>query len=94
VTANSTLITFYLNTTTANSTDAEDACKRNGGHLAAFTSQAEQREVEQFYITNGYLFPKWVLPHCLPLPHCLRRRLMQESVLPVAKLDKRLQPAR
>jgi hypothetical protein len=65
VTANSTLITFYLNTTTANNTDAEDQCKHNGGHLAAFTSLAEQREVEQFYITSGYLFPKWVN---LPLP--------------------------
>ena len=59
MTANTTNITFYLNTTTANWTEAEDACKRNGGHLAAFQSLEEQREVEQYYIVNGYLFPKF-----------------------------------
>jgi hypothetical protein len=59
VTANTTNITFYLNTSTANWTQAEDACKRNGGHLAAFQSMEEQREVEQYYIVNGYLLPKF-----------------------------------
>jgi hypothetical protein len=59
VTANTTNITFYLNTTVASWTEAEDACKRNGGHLAAFQSLEEQREVEQHYIINGYLFPKF-----------------------------------
>ena len=58
MTANSTGITFYLNTTTANASEAEEMCKMNGGHLAAFTSLDEQKEVEQYYLVNGYLFPK------------------------------------
>lgn len=42
VLANTTNITFYLNTSTANWTEAEEMCKRNGGHLAAFSSLEEQ----------------------------------------------------
>jgi hypothetical protein len=60
VLANSTSITFYLNTSASNASYAQEMCKMNGGHLAAFTSLEEQKEVEQSYIINGYLFPKWV----------------------------------
>jgi hypothetical protein len=66
VVSNATGLVFYLNTSTANATEAEEACKRNGGHLAAFTSLEEQREVEQHYITNGFLFPKWATCHSPP----------------------------
>jgi hypothetical protein len=41
-TATSTNATFYLNTTRSNFTYAESMCMRNGGHLAAFVSDAEQ----------------------------------------------------
>ncbi len=41
-TVNSTGATFYLNTTRSNFTYAESMCMRNGGHLAAFVSGAEQ----------------------------------------------------
>jgi hypothetical protein len=34
----------------ANATDAERACRNQGGHLASFASPAEQREVESYFI--------------------------------------------
>jgi hypothetical protein len=58
-TANATGYTFYLNTTEVDSAAAEESCKRNGGHLAAYISLEEQAEVEHFYTTKGYLMPKF-----------------------------------
>jgi hypothetical protein len=39
--------TFYLNTTPSTFDEAEEGCKKGGGHLAAFVSVDEQAEVEQ-----------------------------------------------
>ena len=58
-TTNSTDVTYYLNTTRSNFTYAENMCMRNGGHLASFTSAAEQLEVEEYYRDMGYLFPSY-----------------------------------
>jgi hypothetical protein len=38
---------------------AEATCNQQGGHLAYYASLAEQQEVEQYYISNGYLFPTY-----------------------------------
>ena len=38
---------------------AQEDCKRNGGHLAAYISLEEQAEVEQFYTKRGFLLPKF-----------------------------------
>jgi hypothetical protein len=40
-----------------NFSDAEASCQNQGGHLTSYQSEAEQAEVEQYYIKNGYLFP-------------------------------------
>ena len=45
MTTNSTNITFYLNTTPSTYTDAQRACRMNGGNLAIYTSLEEQQEV-------------------------------------------------
>ncbi len=58
-TTNATGNTFYLNTTEVDSNTAEENCKKNGGHLAAYISLEEQAEVEQFYTKKGYLMPKF-----------------------------------
>jgi hypothetical protein len=58
-TTNATGNTFYLNTTVVDSATAEESCKRNGGHLAAYISLEEQAEVEQFYIKRGFLLSKF-----------------------------------
>jgi hypothetical protein len=39
--------TFYFNTTPSTFNEAEEGCKKGGGHLAAYTSVDEQAEVEQ-----------------------------------------------
>jgi hypothetical protein len=41
------------------SATAQENCKRNGGHLAAYISLEEQAEVEQFYIKRGFLLEKF-----------------------------------
>jgi hypothetical protein len=38
---------------------AEQSCNDQGGHLAYYSSLAEQAEVEQYYISNGYLMPTY-----------------------------------
>ena len=54
-----TNVTFYLNTTETTFADAEVSCKDNGGHIAGFTNETEQYEVEQFFISQGYLLPTY-----------------------------------
>ncbi len=39
--------------------DAVDTCKGLGGGLAIYGSVAEQQEVEQYYVSAGYLEPTW-----------------------------------
>ena len=40
-------------------TDAQASCKRMGGHLVAWFSREEQVDVEGFFVSNGYLLPKF-----------------------------------
>jgi hypothetical protein len=49
-TANSTGATFAFVPYKTASTNAEQTCNTIGGHLAAYTSVAEQAEVEQYYV--------------------------------------------
>ena len=49
--------TFFLTPSAKSFEDAELACQTRGGHLATFTTQLEQQEVENFYTSNGYWFP-------------------------------------
>lgn len=51
-TARSTGNSFLLNITHTDMETAEQTCLDAGGHLAVYASSIEQREVEQFYITN------------------------------------------
>jgi hypothetical protein len=46
-TAQITGSTFFLNLTHSSHQDAEASCSANGGHLAAYVSAEEQKEVEQ-----------------------------------------------
>jgi hypothetical protein len=57
--ASSTNTTFYLNTSKATFDNAEIACQRNGGHLAAYVDFVEQYEVEQALTYAGYLIPDY-----------------------------------
>ena len=43
-------VTFQLNLTAVDQETAEATCKEQGGHVAAYTTSAEQAEVEAFYI--------------------------------------------
>ncbi len=49
-TTNSTGITFAFVPYKTAATNAQQTCNAIGGHLAAYTSMAEQAEVEQYYI--------------------------------------------
>ena len=49
--------TYVLAIRDVNQSTAEAACNKMGAHLATFASEEEQYEVEQFYISNGYIFP-------------------------------------
>jgi hypothetical protein len=50
---------YVLNTVMLNQSDAELACNNVGGRLASWSTQAEQYEVELFYLSNGYLIPNY-----------------------------------
>jgi hypothetical protein len=52
-----TNITFYFNTTLGTFADSELGCNMNGGHVAAYTSQDEQADVEGYYYRMGFLLP-------------------------------------
>jgi hypothetical protein len=49
--------TFIFTPVVKNFTDAEASCVAQGGHLASYASEAEQAEVEKYYVSNGYMFP-------------------------------------
>lgn len=57
MTTTSTNATYYFNTTKTTFADAEISCKNNGGHIAGYSSLAEQQEVEAFFIAQGYIIP-------------------------------------
>jgi hypothetical protein len=46
---------------------AEATCNSQGGHLAIYTSLAEQVEVEQYYVKQGYMFPTYTLSYWIGL---------------------------
>jgi hypothetical protein len=50
---------FVLRTNNMSWSNAQKECNIWGGHLASYVNRDEQIEVEQFYISNGYLFPKY-----------------------------------
>jgi hypothetical protein len=50
---------FQLNVTLASMAVAQQTCNANGGHLAAYSSLAEQAEVESFYLSIGWLLPSF-----------------------------------
>ena len=56
-TTQSTNVTFQLLTDLSDARTAELSCLQRGGHLATYASQAEQTEVEQYYIKAGYIIP-------------------------------------
>jgi hypothetical protein len=49
--------TFRLNLVLADARTAGMMCLQQGGHLASYSSLAEQAEVEGFYVQRGYLLP-------------------------------------
>ncbi len=49
-TTKSTGNTFQLNLSSVDQATAQEQCQSYGGHLAAYVSNAEQTEVEQFYM--------------------------------------------
>jgi hypothetical protein len=51
--------TFLLNVSYQGFAAAQQTCKDNGGHLASFSSEAEQAEVEKYYASQGFLFPSF-----------------------------------
>jgi hypothetical protein len=51
--------TFVFNPMKLDQAFAQLACNDLGGHLAAYTSLEEQAEVENFYVSNGLLFPSY-----------------------------------
>ena len=50
--ASSKNITFLLNLTAVDQATAQQTCQERGGHLAAYTTTAEQAEVEAFYVSK------------------------------------------
>ena len=60
--------TFWLNITNSSQADAEAACSANGGHLAAYLSIEEQKEVEQVGALELVAPP---LDACVQLVRCL-----------------------
>jgi hypothetical protein len=55
--ANTTNNTYCLSTNLTAQADAETYCNTLGGHLASWNSQAEQTEVEGYWIKAGLLLP-------------------------------------
>jgi hypothetical protein len=51
--------TFIFTPAVKNFTDAEQSCQDQGGHLASYSSEAEQAEVEKYYVSQGYMFPSF-----------------------------------
>jgi hypothetical protein len=50
---------YILNTSYSNQRTAESACQMNGGHLVGYEKLEEQVAVEQCFISQGFLLPKF-----------------------------------
>jgi hypothetical protein len=48
---------FIFHTDYQTAAEAEQTCRDEGGHLAAYLSLTEQFSTEQYFIDEGYLFP-------------------------------------
>jgi hypothetical protein len=48
---------FAFNSAALDQKSAEKACNDNGGHLVSYGSEAEQLEVEGYFIGQGFLLP-------------------------------------
>jgi hypothetical protein len=55
--SNTTRYTYLFNNTPTTQQMAEFTCQAAGGHLLSYTTQQEQREVEQYFINSGSLMP-------------------------------------
>ncbi len=51
--------TFTFNLGPGTQAAAEASCQTQGAHLAVFVSDAEQADVEAYYRSSGWLFPKY-----------------------------------
>ena len=51
--------TFTFNTGAKTQADAEMSCQEQGGHLAVYSSEAEQADVEAYYEAQQWLLPKF-----------------------------------
>lgn len=49
--------TYLLNISAATYEEARASCDDNGAYLTSFLAQSEQAEVEQHYISSGFLIP-------------------------------------
>ena len=49
--------TYLLNTAALDQQSAQKVCNDNGGHLVHWDSEAEQLEVEAYYVSMGFLLP-------------------------------------
>jgi hypothetical protein len=56
-TTTSTGVHYYMNTTPMDFDTAERMCNINGGHLATYGTDAEQREVEQHFLSANFFIP-------------------------------------
>ena len=57
--SNATNATYILNTTAADYSSAQQVCNDNGGYLVAWSSAAEQAEVERYFANMTYFIPSW-----------------------------------
>jgi hypothetical protein len=51
--------TFTINLAPRTQAAAELLCQAQGAHLAVYVSDAEQADVEAYYVANGWLFPNY-----------------------------------
>ncbi len=63
----STGATFMYFPTKADQASAQATCNSQGGHLAIYTSLAEQVEVELYYIKQGFMFPTFTVNYWIGL---------------------------
>jgi hypothetical protein len=51
--------TYILNQRAMKQSDAEAYCVDQGGRLASFLTLEEQVDVEQYFVSKGWLYPKF-----------------------------------
>jgi hypothetical protein len=57
--SNITNATYILNTNKMSQTAAEGYCVDQGGHLVAYATETEQRDIEGYFYRSGFLFPTY-----------------------------------